>query len=412
MIHSVKWFVICCLLWIPELGFCQSLTELFQSAREQTAAIQERMWAVEIAKEKKDQVTASVLPKLSAQSNTIWRQKANVGAFGQHYQHNSWVSLTQPIFQGGAEYFSLGAAKNLPEIAKLEKRQEELRIFALVAQSFYDTIRAQQELAIYREQEKTLQDQLKSLRQRARIGRSKSTDVIAAQSQLARVLAERSQVERTLVDFKRNLINLTGVKKLDLLIDPTTVDKLQVRAEWQNELHNNPQIKGNELLLKNAEKEISAARGSYLPNLDAVGNYYINRAGILQSSKWDVTLNAKWELYNGGNDSSEVRIQKLESLQLRSRLRDLKRTLSNDFRSLQEEFLLHKKAVSQMQEAVGLAEKNYKQHFKEANQGLVSDLDALRVLEDYLQIRRNYIQQVFAAKLAHVQLRALAGDLP
>ncbi len=390
----------------------QSLSELFNSAKKQTAAIKERVWAVEIAKEQKDKVIATALPSVTAQSNNVWREQANVGPFGEAYQHTAFINLTQPLFQGGSEYYSIAAARNLPEIAEYEKKQEELRIFASVAQAFYQSLRFQNELQVYGEQEETLKDRLRTLRKRAKIGRSKTTDVLAARTQLARIVSERSRVERSLVASNRNLKNLTGLQNIELLVDSQDISDLQLRPEWDGQVDDNPQIKANELLLQTAEKERKAAQGSFLPSVDADANYYLDRAGILQESSWDVTVVAKWNLFNGGSDASEVRIQRLQAAQIEARLQDIKRTLHNDFQSLKKEFYLHQKTLRQLDEAVGLARSNYQQHLKEANRGLVSDLEALQVLEDYLQIRRSHFQQVFEAKMAYVQLQALAGELP
>ncbi len=400
------------LLFIACTAQAQTLAELYQAAKSQTAAIQDRLLAVEIAKEQKSQVVATALPSVTAQSNNVWREQANVGPFGEAYQHSAFLNLTQPLFQGGSEYYAIGAARNLPQIAEYEKQQEELRIFALVAQAFYQTVRFQNELKVYGEQQKTLQDRLQTLKNRAKIGRSKTTDVIAAQSQLARIVSEQSRVERSLVASKRNLKNLSGVDNINLLVDPVSATTLQLNPDWDKQVSNNPQIKANELLLKNAEKERKAAQGTFLPNVDADANYYLDRAGILRDSSWDVTVVARWNLFNGGNDASEVRIRRLQAAQIEARLSDIKRTLQNDFQSLKKEFYLHQKTLSQLDEAVHLARQNYQQHLKEANRGLVSDLEALQVLEDYLQIRRTHDQQVFEAKMAYTQLQALAGELP
>ncbi len=405
-------FSIFLIVFFTSSAQAQSLSELFNSAKKQTAAIKERVWAVEIAKEQKDKVIATALPSVTAQSNNVWREQANVGPFGEAYQHTAFINLTQPLFQGGSEYYSIAAARNLPEIAEYEKKQEELRIFALVAQSFYQSLRFQNELQVYGEQEQTLKDRLQTLKKRAKIGRSKTTDVLAARTQLARIISERSRVERSLVASNRNLKNLTGLQNIELLVDSQDVSNLQLHPEWDRQVEDNPQIKANELLLQTAEKERKAAQGSFLPSVDADANYYLDRAGILQESSWDVTVVAKWNLFNGGSDASEVRIQRLQAAQIEARLQDIKRTLNNDFQSLKKEFYLHQKTLRQLDEAVGLARSNYKQHLKEANRGLVSDLEALQVLEDYLQIRRSHFQQVFEAKMAYVQLQALAGELP
>ncbi|MEM7646677.1 MAG: TolC family protein [Pseudomonadota bacterium] len=390
----------------------QTLSEFFDTAKNNTALLKTQKLNVEIARQRKSQANSTILPSLSVESNNVWRDQADVGPFGEGYQHSALLNLTQPLFQGGAEYYALGIAKNLPAIAKLEKQQEERRVFSLVAQSFYQALRLQKERDLFLEQEKTLNDLAKTLKKRSRIGRSKVTDLLAAQSQLARVRAERSQTERLLTASKRELQNLTAVNPVRELIDDIPVSSLQVKPHWENQLLKNPRFLANKLVLQNAEREVKAAKGTYLPTVDANANYYLDRAGILRDSEWDVTVNARWNLYNGGNDSSEVKVQRLEAAQLQMQLDDIKRTLKNDFASLKRELDIHQTLLKQMNEAVRLAKKNYREHVKEARRGLVNELDALRVLDQYLQIQRNQTQQIFEAKLTHAQLQALSGDLP
>lgn len=399
-------------LTATSLSHAQTLEEFYEAAKNQTAPVKEKMLGEEIAKYQKEKVVAGVLPKLSLQSTSIWREVANVGAFGQRYQSTSNFNLVQPLFRGGAEYYGIAAAKNLPKIAEYERENAENSLFAMVAEAFYQARRIEREREILLEQEKILRDRVGTLSNRVKIGRSKGTDLIAARSQLARITAERSRTERLWEEAKKLLMSRTGSTHIDKLIDSHKVDDLLVDPNWEKNLANTPQVKANELLYENAVKQAKVARGTYLPSMDLNGNYYLHRSGILRDSHWDVSLNAKWDLYTGGNDSAEVRIKKLEASQIEARLVDLKRNLTNDFAYLKKEFSIHQKALEELDDAVSLAKQNYEQHMKEANQGLVSDLDSLIVLESYLEVRRAYYQQAFDTKMAWVSLRVLAGDRP
>jgi len=390
-----------------------TLEEIYKSAIENTSVIQEKKYAEDIAREQETQAIATVLPTVAAVSTNTWRDEIPaVGPFGEGYQHFGAVNLSQPLFQGGAEYYALKNAQKFPDIAKYQREQEELALYRLVGQAFYQAIRSEQDLAIYIEQQKTLGERVKTLEKRARIGRSRGTDLIAARSQLARVTAELSKVKQQIIVAKNLLKNISGLERIDQLVDNSTPGSLSLSGSWEKHLMKTPLIKANELLVQNAKREIEAARGSFLPTVDLDGNYFLDRAGILQDSKWEVTVNARWELFSGGRDASQIRIKKLQALQLEAQLNDMKRNLKNDFNSLQEEFVMHKQITKEMRQAVKLAKQNYEQHIVEANRGLVSDLEALRVLEEYLQIRRTLDQQLFELKMTWVNMRALAGEHP
>ncbi len=405
-------FFLVLLQWVTLRGEAQTLEDFFQAAVENTATIREREWATEIAEEQKDQAYAQVLPTISANSNNVWRDQADVGPFGEAYQHTAFLSLSQPLFQGGSEYYNLAIAKRLPKIAELEKRRQLRLLFAQVAQAFYQALRAQKDVEIYLDQEKSLRDRVRTLKSRVNIGRSKPTELLAAQSQLSRILAERSQSERQKIVFINQLKTLCGLETKPQLIDYQDPGKISYKNNWENQIGETPQVKATEILLENAERAVASARGSYLPTVDANANYYLDRAGILQDSSWDITLNARWELYEGGNDSSEIQIRKLQAKQIKAQLVDIKRSQRIEFDSLKEQFFLHQKTLNQFEEAVKVARKNYQEHQKEADRGLVSDLDALQVLDNYLAVRKTYSQQIFETKMTWAQMKALVGDIP
>lgn len=400
------------LLVLSSSACAETLADFYEKALRNTAFIKEQDLAVSIAQEQKTQAQSAVLPTLSVQSNSVWRDQADVGAFGEAYQHSAFVSLSQPLFQGGGEYYALGIANNLPKVAELERERQKRILFSQVSQAFYQAFSLRRDRALYLEQEKALRERVSTLQRRAKIGRSKPTDVLAAQSQLARISAERANIERLYVNSENLLKNLTGINRIEFLADPLEAQQLQYNSAWAQRVEETPQIQAAELAMDNAKKAIGASRGTYLPSVDANANYYLDRAGILRDSEWDITVNAKWDLYNGGRDSSEVKIKRLQLLQMEARLTDTKRNQANEFESLKNQFFIHKKTLDQFNQAVRLAEKNYKQHIKEANQGLVSDIEALRVLDDFLQIRRTYEQQVIDTKITWAQMRALVGDLP
>ncbi len=389
-----------------------TLKDAYGAALESTARVRDKSLAVKIAEEKKDQGYSRVMPSITAQSDSVWRDQANVGAFGEGYQRTSYLNLSQPLFQGGAEYFTVKNAQSLPEIARLEKAHEELVVFTDVSRIFYEILKLKQIDRTFKEQEATLEKRVQTLSARARIGRNKQTDVLAAQSQLARSIAERVQIESQIIDAEQALKNMMGVETFSEPKDDIDVTKLEPSPAWDATLDQVPMIRAAELKLKNTERLESAATTTFLPSVDLDANYYLERAGILQESEWDLTINARWNLFAGGNDLSEKRIQNLEAQRLEAYLAENKRNIKNNFAALKKEFQIQKQVVVKLQSAVELAQKNYQQHVREENQGLVNQLDVLRVLEEYIQVKRNFDQQYYTAKQTWSELQALAGVRP
>lgn len=412
--HSRTHQAVCLFLFFMISGpaDAMNLKEVYEKALESAARVQDRKLSVQIAEERKSQGYARVLPTINAQSDNVWRDQANVGAFGEGYQRTSYLALSQPIFQGGSEYFSVKIAQSLPEIARLEKANEELVVFVDISRIFYEILKLKQIDKTYQEQEAALEKRVQTLIARARIGRNKQTDVLAAQSQLARTKAERVQIESQIVEMEQMLLNQIGLESVPELKDEVDIAKLEPSPAWETSLMEVPMIRAAELTLKNTERLESAATGTFLPSVDLGANYYLERAGILRESEWDVTINARWNLFSGGNDLAEKRVQNLEAKRLEAYLIENKRNLKKNYEALKKEFQIQKQVVLKLQSAVELAQKNYQQHVKEESQGLVNQLDVLRVLEEYIQVKRNYDQQYFTAKQTWSELQATAGVRP
>ncbi len=398
-------------LFIPQWSPAATLSEYYESAILNTATIKDRMLAVEIAKAEKSQAIGSVLPEVSANSENTWRDQVDVGPFGEGYQHSAFLNLTQPIFQGGSEYFAIGVAQTRPKIAALQQRQEQLALYNRVAQAFFDLLRIQKDGETLDQQKQTLAEQVKTLRGRAKIGQNKQTDVLAAQAQLARVTADESRLSRDRQAAQIRLHNLTGKAADTVLIDELPLSSLTVPPRWKSQIIDSPTIAATELELKAAEKSIGVERGRFLPSVDLGANYYLDRAGILQDSTWDVAVNVRWNIYAGGKDLAQKRIASLQMTQIENRLSDLKRTIKNDFSSLEKQLALQKETIEKLKLALSLAKKNYQEYKKEVNRGLITQLEVLRILEDQIQIQREYNQEVLYAKLLWIQMKVLAGEL-
>ena len=93
-------------------------------------------------------------------------------------------------------------------------------------------------------------------------------------------------------------------------------------------------------------------------------------------------------------------------------MNEYQRNLSNNYRTLKSQLNAQKQIVKELDESVKLSRRNYREHVKDGNQGLVSQLDVLRAHQQYLQAQRQYHQQFYLAKIKWVQLRGLVGIRP
>src|SRR5690606_32751089 len=68
-----------------------------------------------------------------------------------------------------------------------------------------------------------------------------------------------------------------------------------------------PDIKATEQQVAVADQQVKIAKGGHYPQVDLVGNYYLDRTGVLSSSEWDVGVAVVIPLFQGGAVQSQVR---------------------------------------------------------------------------------------------------------
>ncbi len=390
-----------------------SLEQLYESAKSNTASIKDKQYALEIAKEERKQVRSSVFPSLDAVNANNWEVESGSGteSFSDSHQSSTYLSLSQKLFQGGAEYAGLRAAKLLPKIADLEKQQQEIILFYNVAQKFFALKRLRLESKNLEEQKDALIKRVNTTAERVKIGRNKKADILAARSQLARLIASIAQVNSEVTQVEQELMNMTGLTSLGELEVPEA-SKYPVPENGLEKLEESPQIKAMQLSVEKADETVSVAKGEYLPSLDVEGRYYVDRKGYSDDTEWDVSLNATWNLFNGGYDNSEKRIATLESLRLQARLKDLKRNLQNEYKAQLAKLKRQEEALSRLEQATKLSKDSYIEYLREADRGLVNQLQVIQAFEDYLSVQRSYDQERFSTDLTRIYLRSLAGIKP
>lgn len=389
------------------------LQKLYFAAVKNTAIVKDRIIQEQIAREQKSQVRGNLLPDIALASDHTWRDPVpSLGGFGQDYQYSNYLKLDQKLFQGGAEYYGIKIAKNLPKIAEFQKKQQQIELFERLSQLYFNALTLETDLKLLTDQSLALRAQVSTLQKRAAIGRNKQTDVLSARAEKARIDAEISQRESELNTRYLQLAALTGMENIGSLSDPYKEKKLQVEPNWKQLLEQTPIVKIQELQIENNQSRIEVAQANFYPDLDLNGNYYFGRQGALGESDWDVGVSLSWNLFSGGKDRAEKRVQFLEKMRIEERLKDIKRNLLSDFSALEKEFYAQKNILEKLQKSVDLSRRNYREHIREEKRGLVNQLDVLRVQKNYLDSQRVYNQQFYQTRVLWIRLRSLAGVTP
>jgi outer membrane protein len=233
-----------------------------------------------------------------------------------------------------------------------------------------------------------------------------------AESQLHTSEAQYQQglieVEQTSKNFEF-LTNLSSVEVPELSAVPKADGSLET---YLSKLKARPDILAAQQLVKAANHQVSIAKGAHYPTLDFVGNYYIDRTGVLATSEWDAGIVLSVPFYQGGGVQAAAReavaskrISELTAFEtIRSAEREL-RTLYQNYLQLQVQLEAYKQALIKSEEAYRLNKKDYQY-------GLVTNLDVLQTLNIYIQTKRSYDNLYAMAHMTYKNLEASTGVLP
>jgi len=394
-----------------------TLDEYFTAAlqRSETTAIQ--LEQVHQAEERYQQADAALLPTINGIASTTW-QDPLPGSSPQTIsslsrQNLSRITLTQPLFRGMREYAALRQNRDLLTAQKLEYRHAQRLLYIDVLQNFYTILALESDIKNYQREIRFNQQRQTDLRDRVRIGRSRESALLNVQSTISTLRATIQQLRGQLQVARTALNFLSGLEATITLTDTTTLpEQLQPLGRYLDGIQKRADVQAAKQRLVAATEGVSIARGEHWPSVDLNANYYLERPGYLNDSKWDVQLALTIPIYTGGTISSRVR----EAGSIRNQA-ELSQTLmlrqaKQEIRSLYQNVYQDLTQLQALKNATTAARKNYEAQLHDYQLDLVSNLDVIQALTSYQQNQRTLDRARLTSRSDYLQLLASSVQLP
>lgn len=391
-----------------------TLKESFDLARKNMEAIKRADAQITVSEEQKDRVRGVVLPNVSAIGTYTQidpPKAAGASPFLLTQQHNYALRLTQPLFRGGT-VSAYRLAKENVLLAQYQKDASEINLYQLVIQSYFNLKIAQGDVKDVEELMKYSKERVGEIGERTRIGRSRKGELIEAE-----VLynVAKSQYEQSLIQLQqaeKNFEFYTKVKPGVIGELPELPPVTGTVEEYMRKTHTRPDVMAVQQQARVASQQISVARGGHMPNLDLISNYYLDRTGVLATSKWDVGLAMVIPLYQGGTVEAQVREataqHRIAELNSSEKIRTAERDIAINYQNLAQLQLQLKALKTALQKA----EEAYRVNRKDYTYGLVTNLDVLQSLNAYIETKRSYNSLASLVHMNYRNLEALTGVLP
>jgi len=354
-------------------------------------------------------VRSAFRPNASLGGYQTWQDKADASVSNsQTSKTQAAATVSYNAFSGMRDYLSARSAKSQTEAAKLSLLRAKQNFYQSVADAYYSLLSMQEQIAVRAQQLTVTRDRIKELNQRERIGRSRKSEVLAAEAQLAQ---DQASLQSTLGEERsaqHTLQFLTGLDS-DLAPRAAALPVLKKDNDYLSRADTRADVASLRRQADAARDLIDIQRGLRLPTLDLAGNYYFKRPSSYSGINWDFTATVAIPLYTGGQIQAKVEQAAAQAssadLALKYALRQARTEISQSYDDLKYSLA----TAAALDKALDFAQKNAQSQITDYRYGLVTNIDVLTALSSVLQIRLQQEQAYTTARTQAVALAVSAG---
>ena len=372
------------------------------------------------------QIKAAALPSVSLNSSYSQHDEALNDPASSRYQ--SWgisLDVRQSLYAGGGTKAALDAQRLSRQAALFDLKATINTALLEVRTRFYDVLLAREQITVQEQNVKLLKEQLQTVKNRFDAGTVSNFEVLRAEVELANAQPELIRArnrQRTSIDALRHAVGYSNVTRENLRKIPEflgTLDFTPVSYDLQKALDdaraNRPDLLRLEKLALARESGVRIQQAGYLPTLDLVGGYGLNKLNTSNRfgdslDGWIVGVQSSWAIFDGRSTAGKV-------AQARSQLNQARLTFNEQVLSVEVEV---RSALSLLQEATELAEAAQKvvtqaeESLRLANArynaGTATQLDVLQAQVALTQSRTNQLAANYSYNVAVASVRKAIGQ--
>lgn len=398
-----------------------TLQESYQKALQQSETVGISEQNIRIAEGHYLEALGSVLPHISIKASEFLQDTSGdtstsgstVGStFTRRSRPEVAINLKQPLFQGFREFRAL-------KISGAEKRQDAFQVerakqllFFDVTRAYYTVLQLEGQLKILESICSVTQKRSSDLRERIRLGKSRESERLTVESQLASQEAEIERV-RGLVDSAHEMLGfLIGEPVQKKLVDHFNVpSRLEPLTTYRTTLKTRPDIRATGEGIGLSKGKLDYEKGGLLPTINLESNYYPYRVGFVSDIKWDVLFTLNFPIFEGGARRGLIKEASAGLRQSELYHQETARAAERDVREAYHNLAASLRREEALRIAASKAQANYQSQLGEYKLGLVNNLDTLQALRDWEEQRLNANTSHYETKLNYLQLKISSGDL-
>lgn len=275
----------------------QSLSELYDAARNFDASYQSAKSLYEANLSKAEQAKAGLLPTVGLGMGVNRTNiDSDIQTFERSYGNQSaTLSANQPLYRPANTATAEQGNKSVG-LAQAQLQAANQDLIVRVSQAYFDVLASSDSLNFVKAQKSAVSEQLASAKRNFEVGTATITDTREAQARFDLVLAQEIAAENDLRVKKLALDQLTGKTGAEprLLAVPVVIAPVapaDVSAWVAQSEAMSPAVRQAQLGLDVAQLETQKAQAGNKPTLDLTGSYNITKNNGSSSSPLDYRTN-------------------------------------------------------------------------------------------------------------------------
>jgi outer membrane protein TolC len=219
------------------------------------------------------------------------------------------------LFNGGRDYLRMRMAETGLAIYELDRQTIQNGLVTSVIHSFYDTLAARDFIRIAEESVDTVKTQLRIMKVRYNEGGALKSDVLSLEVRLAQAREELIRAQNSHSLSLASLSNLLGLDPdAEIVLGQKVELPLNLPESYEKGLSlamaHRPELEKARLAVIQSRMGVDAARGEYMPRLDAQARYYADDEGLQFESdrtNWTTGMIMNWDLFTGRSTGASVK---------------------------------------------------------------------------------------------------------
>ena len=325
----------------------------------------------------------------------------------------SRLVLHIPIFTGLNEYSLYKSSKYEVKLRNLELKHDAGRIYLELGQAYYNLLQLESNLNSRKEILKLTQELKSELIRRVSLGRNKSSELIAVNSQISRLEAEILGVSDTYSQLKDTISYLTGLESNFKIQKESELYGLFSFEEIEKSIESRHDIEAAKINVEIAKAEVLKAYGGHLPTA-AIDTFYTFPSGHISGGTKDLVNQfvVQVPIISLGTVTSSIRQAESLKHQMDLQLTQTIRFAREEIRKAYNSYTHSKSMEISYKTALESTENSYKAISRDYNRKSATEIDLLNAKISVINAKEDLVRTALQKELNLVWLKVATDEYP